>query len=39
MAIRVDKPLVLSGFEAKLGWFAHRVLPLRAHQRIARQGI
>jgi 2-hydroxycyclohexanecarboxyl-CoA dehydrogenase len=39
MAIRVDKAVVLSGFEAKLGWFAHRMLPLRAHQRIARQGI
>jgi|RhiMetdeSRZDD1v2_1073273.scaffolds.fasta_scaffold56547_5 2-hydroxycyclohexanecarboxyl-CoA dehydrogenase len=39
MAIRVDKAMVLSGFEAKLGWFAHRMLPLRAHQRIARQGI
>jgi len=39
MAIRVNKAVVLSGFEAKLGWFAHRMLPLRAQQRIARQAI
>ena len=39
MAIRVNKPVVLSGFEAKLGWFAHRMLPLRTQQRIARQSI
>jgi 2-hydroxycyclohexanecarboxyl-CoA dehydrogenase len=39
MAIRVDKAVVLSGFEARLGWYAHRMLPVRAQQRIARQGI
>jgi len=39
MAIQLDKAVVLSGFEAKLGWFAHRMLPIRVQQRIARQGI
>ncbi len=39
MAIQLDKAVVLSGFEAKLGWFVHRMLPIRVQQRIARQGI
>lgn len=39
MAIRVDKAVVLSGFEARVGWYAHRLLPVRAQQRIARHRI
>ena len=39
MAIRVDKAVVLTGFEARAGWYAHRLLPVRAQQRIARQRV
>ena len=36
-AIREDRTIVFPGFEAKLGWWAHRLAPLRVHQFIARQ--
>jgi 2-hydroxycyclohexanecarboxyl-CoA dehydrogenase len=39
VAIRKDKAVVPVGWESKLGWWAHRLLPLSAHQRIARQGV
>ncbi|HZM41557.1 MAG TPA: SDR family NAD(P)-dependent oxidoreductase [Acidimicrobiales bacterium] len=39
MAIRVDKAVVLSGFEARMGWYGHRLLPVRAQQRIARRRV
>jgi 2-hydroxycyclohexanecarboxyl-CoA dehydrogenase len=39
VAIRKDKAVVPVGWESKLGWWAHRLLPLSAHQRIARQGL
>jgi NAD(P)-dependent dehydrogenase (short-subunit alcohol dehydrogenase family) len=35
-AIRVNKAVALSGWEARLGWWAHRFLPVRLQQRIAR---
>jgi 2-hydroxycyclohexanecarboxyl-CoA dehydrogenase len=38
-AIRRDRIMVAAGWEAKLGWWAHRALPLAAHQRVAGQGI
>jgi NAD(P)-dependent dehydrogenase (short-subunit alcohol dehydrogenase family) len=38
-AIERDRAMVGTGWEAKLGWFAHRALPLRAHQFVARQGL
>jgi len=38
-AIRRDRAVVTSGWEAKLGWWAHRLLPVAAHQRVARQGL
>jgi hypothetical protein len=38
-AIEHDRALIGTGWEAKLGWFAHRALPLRAHQFVARQGL
>ena len=38
-AIERDRTLVASGWESKLGWFAHRFLPLALQQRIARQGL
>jgi NAD(P)-dependent dehydrogenase (short-subunit alcohol dehydrogenase family) len=37
-SIREDRVIVFPGAEAKAGWWAHRLLPLRAHQFIARQG-
>lgn len=38
-AIRRDRAVVASGWEAKLGWWAHRLLPVAVHQRVARQGV
>ena len=38
-AVRRDRAVVTSGWEAKLGWWAHRLLPVAAHQRVARQGL
>jgi NAD(P)-dependent dehydrogenase (short-subunit alcohol dehydrogenase family) len=38
VAIRHDKALATVGWEAKLGWWAHRLLPVRVHQAMARQG-
>jgi len=38
VAIRHDKPVVPVGWEAKLGWWASRLLPLRAQGVIARVG-
>jgi NAD(P)-dependent dehydrogenase (short-subunit alcohol dehydrogenase family) len=35
-AIRTDRTMAAVGWEAKLGWLAHRVLPLAAHQLPAR---
>src|SRR5690606_17084695 len=35
VAIRKDKAVVPVGWEAKLGWWAHRLLPLSAHQHVA----
>jgi NAD(P)-dependent dehydrogenase (short-subunit alcohol dehydrogenase family) len=35
-AIRTDRTMVAVGWEAKLGWLAHRLLPLAAHQLPAR---
>jgi 2-hydroxycyclohexanecarboxyl-CoA dehydrogenase len=37
-SIREDRIVVFPGAEARLGWWAHRLLPLRAHQLVARQG-
>jgi NAD(P)-dependent dehydrogenase (short-subunit alcohol dehydrogenase family) len=39
VAIRKDKAVGPVGWEAKLGWWAHRLLPLRAQQHIARYGL
>jgi NAD(P)-dependent dehydrogenase (short-subunit alcohol dehydrogenase family) len=39
VAIRKDKAVVPVGWEAKLGWWAHRLLPLAAQDRIARQAL
>lgn len=39
VAIRKDKAVVPVGWEAKLGWWAHRLLPLSAHQHVARRGL
>jgi NAD(P)-dependent dehydrogenase (short-subunit alcohol dehydrogenase family) len=39
VAIRKDKGVVPVGWEAKLGWWAHRLLPVRAQQGIARFGL
>ena len=39
VAIRKDKAVVPVGWESKLGWWAQRVLPLAAQQRIARYGL
>jgi 2-hydroxycyclohexanecarboxyl-CoA dehydrogenase len=36
MAIREDRAVVPVGWEAKLGWWAHRLLPVRLQQVIAR---
>jgi NAD(P)-dependent dehydrogenase (short-subunit alcohol dehydrogenase family) len=38
-AIRNDRIMVAVGWEAKLGWWAHRALPLAAHQLVAGQGL
>ena len=37
-AVRRDRAVVAVGWEAKLGWWAHRLLPVAVHQRVARQG-
>ena len=39
VAIRRDKAVVPVGWESKLGWWAHRFLPLSAQGRIARQAL
>jgi 2-hydroxycyclohexanecarboxyl-CoA dehydrogenase len=39
VAIRRDKAVVPVGWEAKLGWWAHRLLPLSAQQHIAQYGL
>jgi NAD(P)-dependent dehydrogenase (short-subunit alcohol dehydrogenase family) len=39
VAIRKDKAVVPVGWEAKLGWWAHRLLPLSGQQRIARRAL
>jgi 2-hydroxycyclohexanecarboxyl-CoA dehydrogenase len=39
VAIRKNKAVVPVGWESKVGWWAHRLLPLSAHQRIARHGL
>jgi NAD(P)-dependent dehydrogenase (short-subunit alcohol dehydrogenase family) len=39
VAIRHDKAVVAVGWEAKLGWWAHRLLPLDAQQLIARYAL
>jgi 2-hydroxycyclohexanecarboxyl-CoA dehydrogenase len=39
VAIRKNKAVVPVGWEAKLGWWAHRLLPLGVQQRVARQGL
>lgn len=36
-AIRHDRALVASGWEAKVGWALHRLAPLRLQQRLASQ--
>lgn len=38
-AIRRNRAVVTVGWEAKLGWWAHRLLPVAVHQRVARQGL
>jgi NAD(P)-dependent dehydrogenase (short-subunit alcohol dehydrogenase family) len=38
-AIRRDRAVVTVGWEAKLGWWAHRLLPVAVHQVVARQGL
>ncbi len=35
-AVRKDKVVATAGWEATLGWFLHRLLPLRAQDRLAR---
>jgi NAD(P)-dependent dehydrogenase (short-subunit alcohol dehydrogenase family) len=39
VAIRRDKAVVPVGWEAKLGWWAHRLLPLSGQQLIAGYGL
>jgi hypothetical protein len=39
VAIRKDKAVVPVGWEAKLGWWAHRLLPLTSQQFVARYGL
>jgi NAD(P)-dependent dehydrogenase (short-subunit alcohol dehydrogenase family) len=39
VAIRHDKAVVPVGWEAKLGWWAHRLLPLDVQQLIARYAL
>jgi len=36
-AIRRDRALVAPGFESRLGWYAHRFVPIRGQQIIARR--
>jgi 2-hydroxycyclohexanecarboxyl-CoA dehydrogenase len=36
-SVREDRAIVFPGIEARLGWWAHRLLPLSVHQFIARQ--
>jgi 2-hydroxycyclohexanecarboxyl-CoA dehydrogenase len=38
VAVRKDKAVVPVGWEAKLGWWAHRLLPLAGQQLLARNG-
>jgi 2-hydroxycyclohexanecarboxyl-CoA dehydrogenase len=38
-AIRRNRAVVTVGWEAKLGWWAHRLLPVAASQRVARHGL
>jgi 2-hydroxycyclohexanecarboxyl-CoA dehydrogenase len=38
-AIRGDRPVALVGWDVKLAWLAHRLLPLPVAQLIARQGV
>jgi len=38
-AIRRDRAVVAVGWEAKLGWWVHRLLPVAVQQRVARQGL
>lgn len=37
MAIREDRAVVPVGWEARLGWWAHRLLPVRLQQVVARR--
>ena len=38
-AIRRNRAVVAVGWEAKLGWWAHRLLPVAVQQRVARQAL
>jgi NAD(P)-dependent dehydrogenase (short-subunit alcohol dehydrogenase family) len=38
-AIRRNRAVVAVGWEAKLGWWAHRLLPVALQQRVARQAL
>jgi 2-hydroxycyclohexanecarboxyl-CoA dehydrogenase len=38
-AIRRNRAVVTVGWEAKLGWWAHRLLPVAVQQRVARQAL
>lgn len=38
-AVREDRTVLLVGWDVKVAWLAHRLLPLRAQQLIARQGV
>jgi 2-hydroxycyclohexanecarboxyl-CoA dehydrogenase len=38
-AIREDKAVIPVGWDAKLAWFAYRVMPVRLQNFIARQGL
>jgi 2-hydroxycyclohexanecarboxyl-CoA dehydrogenase len=38
-AIREDRPIVFPGTEARAGWWAHRLLPVRVQQMIARADV
>ena len=35
-AIDHDRPMVTAGAEAQLGWLAHRIVPLRLHDRLSQ---
>jgi NAD(P)-dependent dehydrogenase (short-subunit alcohol dehydrogenase family) len=39
VAIQKDRVMVPSGWEAKAAWWAHRLLPLRVHQALARRDV